>query len=173
MSLKVRPFSYATIAFGVFPLFLPLAITACGGPETYFSLAIIAFGAFQFSILKYYYRWGEWTLRNLASLFKKVTVLKEKRIGCFDIFSFLSAQGRGKGESEEPGGGRFVIEKARGGGVRSPGWVGGGGEGLGGCLREIFGGGGGGAKFLFSRPKFPPSKRRFCWRDAEDPQIQN
>ena len=32
-------------AFGVFPLFLPLAIAASGGSEGYFSLAIIAFGA--------------------------------------------------------------------------------------------------------------------------------
>ena len=42
-----------TIAFGVFPLFLLLAITAFGGPEGYFSLAIIAFGAFQFLVPKY------------------------------------------------------------------------------------------------------------------------
>ena len=34
------------MAFGVFPLFLPLAITGFGGPEGYFGLAIIAFGAF-------------------------------------------------------------------------------------------------------------------------------
>ena len=44
------------IAFGIFPLFLPLAITAFGGPEGYFSLAIIAFGAFQFIVTNYYYR---------------------------------------------------------------------------------------------------------------------
>ena len=43
----MRPFfSQATIAFGVIPLLLPLAITAFGGPEVYFALAIIAFGAF-------------------------------------------------------------------------------------------------------------------------------
>ena len=36
------------IAFGVFPLFLSLASTAFGGPEASFSLAIIAFGAFEF-----------------------------------------------------------------------------------------------------------------------------
>ena len=46
----------ATIAFGVFPLFLLLVITAFGGPEVYFSLAIIAFGAFQFVVPKYYSR---------------------------------------------------------------------------------------------------------------------
>ena len=41
------------MAFGVFPLFLPLAITVSGGSEGCFSLAVIAFGAFEFSVLKY------------------------------------------------------------------------------------------------------------------------
>ena len=36
-----------TIAFGVSPPLLPLAITPYGGPEGYFSLVIIAFGAFE------------------------------------------------------------------------------------------------------------------------------
>ena len=31
----------------------PLAITACGVPEGYFSLTVIAFGAFQFIVSKY------------------------------------------------------------------------------------------------------------------------
>ena len=47
---EVRPFFPATIAFGVYSLFLPLAITAFGGPEGYFNLAIIAFGAFEFIV---------------------------------------------------------------------------------------------------------------------------
>ena len=47
---EVRPFSYATIAFGVSPLFLSLAITALGGSEGYFILAIIACGAFEFIV---------------------------------------------------------------------------------------------------------------------------
>ena len=64
------------IAFGVFPLFLPLAIAAFGGPEGYLSLAIIAFGAFQFIVPKYDYRLGKWNLRSLDSLFKEVTVFK-------------------------------------------------------------------------------------------------
>ena len=38
------------MAFGVFPLILPLAITAFGGPEGYYNLAIIAFGAFGFIV---------------------------------------------------------------------------------------------------------------------------
>ena len=42
-----RRVSQAILAFGVFPLFLPLAIAAFGGPEGYFRLAIIAFGASQ------------------------------------------------------------------------------------------------------------------------------
>ena len=40
-------FSWAMSAFGVFPLFLPWAIRACGDPQSYSSLAIIAFGAFD------------------------------------------------------------------------------------------------------------------------------
>ena len=59
LNKEVRPFSQAIIAFGVIPLFLPLAITAFGGPEGCFSLAIIAFGAFQFIVPKHYYRLGK------------------------------------------------------------------------------------------------------------------
>ena len=55
-------------AFGVFPLFLPLAIAAFGGPEGYFCLAIKAFGAFQFIVPKYYYRLGKMDKRSLDSL---------------------------------------------------------------------------------------------------------
>ena len=40
-------------------MFLPSAITALGGPEGDFNLAIIAFGAFQFIVPKYYYRLGK------------------------------------------------------------------------------------------------------------------
>ena len=45
----------------VFPLFLPLAITAFGGPEGYFSLAIIAFGAFGFISPNAIIAKGKWT----------------------------------------------------------------------------------------------------------------
>ena len=41
------------LAFGVFPLFLPSAIAAFGGHKGHFSLAIMAFGAFEFIIPKY------------------------------------------------------------------------------------------------------------------------
>ena len=40
---------------------LPLVITAFGGPESYFSLAIIAFGAFGFIVPKHQYCLGKWT----------------------------------------------------------------------------------------------------------------
>ena len=49
-------------------MFLPLAITAFGGPEGYFSLAIIAFGAFGFIVPKYYYCLGEMDKRSLDYL---------------------------------------------------------------------------------------------------------
>ena len=52
-------------------------ITAFGDPEGYFSLAIIAFGAFQFLVPKYYYRSGKSKIRSLDSLFKEVAVFKE------------------------------------------------------------------------------------------------
>ena len=63
-------FSKAIIAFGVFPLFLPLMITACGGPESYFikSLAIIVFGAFELIVPKYYTRLGKMDKKSLDSL---------------------------------------------------------------------------------------------------------
>ena len=52
-------------------------MTAFGGPDGYFSLAIIAFGPFQFIVPKYYYRLGKMeNLRSLASLFKEVAVFK-------------------------------------------------------------------------------------------------
>ena len=52
------------IAFGVIPLFLPLANTAFGGPEGYFSLASIALGAFQFMVPNYYYRLGKMEIKE-------------------------------------------------------------------------------------------------------------
>ena len=55
LNKEVRPFFLGDNRIWSFlPLFLPLAITAFGGPEGYFSLAIIAFGAFQFIVPKYY-----------------------------------------------------------------------------------------------------------------------
>ena len=47
----------------VFPLFLLWVITASGGPEGWFSLAIIAFGASELVVLKYLYRVGKMKLQ--------------------------------------------------------------------------------------------------------------
>ena len=47
------------IAYGDFPLFLPLVITLFGGHECHFSLAIMAFGASECIVPKYYDRLGE------------------------------------------------------------------------------------------------------------------
>ena len=53
LNKEVRPFFLGDNSFRVFPLFLPSTITASEGPEPYFSLAIIAFGAFDFMVPKY------------------------------------------------------------------------------------------------------------------------
>ena len=58
LNKEVRPSFLSDNAFGVFPFFLPLATPASGGPEGYFSLAIIALGAFGFIVPKYDYRLG-------------------------------------------------------------------------------------------------------------------
>ena len=49
-------------------LILPLAITASGGPECYFSLAIIAFGAFELVVPRYYYRLGKMEFKESGLL---------------------------------------------------------------------------------------------------------
>ena len=49
-------------------MFLPSAITAFGDPEGCFSLAIVAVGAFEFIVPKYYYRYGKMDKRTLDSL---------------------------------------------------------------------------------------------------------
>ena len=79
-----------------------------------------------------------------------------------DIF-FSSAEG--KGESKAPGRGRGSPRRREGGGGFFFEWKlprrggvsrvggGGGGEGLGGCLQGIWGGG---LNLFFSGPKFPP-----------------
>ena len=68
--------------------------------------------------------------------------LKVCLVDVSDIFYFFSARGRGRGSSrrqEEGGGSTFYKKSQEGGG--SLGWVGAGGEGPGGCLRGIRGGG--------------------------------
>ena len=56
------------MAIGVIPLFLLLAITAFGGPEGLFSLAIIAFGAFEFIVPKYECRLGKMEFKESSLL---------------------------------------------------------------------------------------------------------
>ena len=77
---EVRPFFLGDNSIGVFPFFLPLAITAFGGPEGYFSLAIIAFGALEFIVPKYGCRLGKMESKESRLLIKEVTVFKEFEI---------------------------------------------------------------------------------------------
>ena len=73
--------------------------------------------------------------------------------GRFGYFLFVLIGGReGAVRGARKGGGRFSL-KIPGGGVGSP-RRGGGGEGSGGCLRGISGGG---LNIFFSGPKCPPS----------------
>ena len=59
--------------------FLPLAITAFGAPEGYFSLAIVAFGAFEFLSPKHQYRSAKMEMKESRLLiFKDVRVCKEQ-----------------------------------------------------------------------------------------------
>ena len=68
LNKEVRPFFLSDNSIWSFPLFLPLAITAFGGPEGDFSLAIRAFRAFGFIVPKYYYRLGKMDKMSLDSL---------------------------------------------------------------------------------------------------------
>ena len=87
-----------------------------------------------------------------------MVVRVERELGRrFGYFLFFFCSGRGKGESEAAGWGRFFTEDPRGGGGCSLGGAG----GPGGCLRRIgdLGGGvfaWGGAKYFFSGSKCPP-----------------
>ena len=60
LNKEVRPFFLGDNSIWSLTLcFFPLAITAFGGTEGYFSLAIIGFGAFGFIVPKYCYRLGK------------------------------------------------------------------------------------------------------------------
>ena len=59
LNKEVRPFFLSDNSIWSLPSVFPLAITALGGPEGFFSLAIIVFGAFGFILPKYYYRLGK------------------------------------------------------------------------------------------------------------------
>ena len=52
LNKESRAFFLGDNSIWSFPSFLPLAITAFGVHEGYFSLALIAFGAFQFVVPK-------------------------------------------------------------------------------------------------------------------------
>ena len=56
LNKEVRPFFLGDNSIWRFPSVSSLAITASGGPEGYFSLAITAFGAFELIVPKYYCR---------------------------------------------------------------------------------------------------------------------
>ena len=74
-----------------------------------------------------------------------------------DIFYFFCSGEGGRSPTRREGGGGAIFEwKIPGEGGLPGGW-GRGGEGPGGCLRGI-GGGGWGAKYFFSGPKCPPRK---------------
>ena len=73
LNKEVRPFFLSDNSIWSFPLFLPLEIAAFGDPEGYSSLAIIAFGAFQFIVPKfivpkYYYRLGKMEFKESSLL---------------------------------------------------------------------------------------------------------
>ena len=59
LNKEVRPIFLSDNSIWSLPLFLPFAITAFGAPGGFFSLAIIAFGAFEFIVPKYYCRSGK------------------------------------------------------------------------------------------------------------------
>ena len=60
LNKEVRLFFLGDNSIWSFPSVSSLSdYTAFGGPEGYFSLATIAFGAFQFIVPKYYYRLGK------------------------------------------------------------------------------------------------------------------
>ena len=68
LNKEVRPFFLSDNSIWSLPSVSSLAMTAFGGPEGYFSLAIIAFGAFGLIAPKYHSRLGEMNKRGLDSL---------------------------------------------------------------------------------------------------------
>ena len=84
----------------------------------------------------------------------------------FRIFFILFCSGRGKGESEEPGGGwvGFLLKVPGGGSPRE----GGGPRGQEGVCREL--GGGGRKYYFFVGPKFPP---KFSHPENKDSDIHS
>ena len=63
-----RPFFLSDNSIWSFPSLSSLNDYSIGGPQGYFSLAIIAFGAFEFIVPKYSYRLGKMDKRGPDSL---------------------------------------------------------------------------------------------------------
>ena len=59
LNKEVRLFFLSDNSIWSHPSVFPLALTACQGPESYSSLAIIAFGAFEFIVPTYDCRLGK------------------------------------------------------------------------------------------------------------------
>ena len=68
LNKEVRPFFLRDNSIWSFPSVFPLAITAFGGPEGCFSLAIKAFGAFGLIVPEYYYRLGKMEFKESGLL---------------------------------------------------------------------------------------------------------
>ena len=67
LNKEVRPFFLSDNSIWSYPSISSLAITAFGGPEGYFNLAIMAFVVFP----KYYHRLGNMDKRSLDSLVER------------------------------------------------------------------------------------------------------
>ena len=68
LNKKVRPFFLGDNSIWSFPLCLPLAITAFGGSQGSLSLAIVAFGAFQFIVPKFFHLLGKMEFKESSLL---------------------------------------------------------------------------------------------------------
>ena len=79
--------SKATIEHCSVPSVSSLAITAFGGPEGYFSLAIKAFEAFELTVPKYLHRLGKRVKRSLASLISAIHLWGRSGRAIFRQFS--------------------------------------------------------------------------------------
>ena len=59
LNKEAGPYFLGDTSIWSFTSVSPLATTTFGGPESYFNLAIIAFGAFELMVPKYDYRLGK------------------------------------------------------------------------------------------------------------------
>ena len=68
LNKEVRPFFLCDNSAWSFSSVSSLSDYSIGGPEGYFSLAIVAFGAFQFIVPKCYYRLEKMELKESSLL---------------------------------------------------------------------------------------------------------